>query len=71
LNTKLWNYVGTSTRNGVSKIRLATDFSRKKVLEKTGNTNVVLHKLPQPMPKEQAHAYYKENAKKGLIPASE
>ena len=71
MNTKLWNYVGTSTRNGVSKIRLATKFSRKKVLEKTGNTNVVLHKLPQPMLKEQAEAFYKEHAKKGLPPATE
>ena len=71
MNTKLWNYVGTSTRNGVSKIRLATDFSRKRVLEKTGNTNVVLHKLPKPMDKATAHAFYKENVNKGLVPATE
>ena len=71
MNTKLWNYVGTSTRKDVNKIRLATDFGRKKVLEKTGNTNVVLHKLPYPMNKDLAHAYYKENVNKGLIPATE
>jgi hypothetical protein len=68
MNTKQWKYVGTSTRNGVSKIRLATDFGRKKVLEKTGNTNVVLYKLPYPMPKEEAHSYLNENIAKGLIP---
>jgi hypothetical protein len=71
MNAKLWNYVGTSTRKDVNKIRLATDFGRKKVLEKTGNTNVVLHKLPHPMDKTSAHAYYKENVNKGLIPATE
>jgi hypothetical protein len=70
MNTKLWNYVGTSTRNGVNKIRLATEFGRKKVLEKTGNTDVVLHKLPHPMSKADAHAYYKENVNKGLQPAT-
>jgi hypothetical protein len=63
--------IGTSTRNGVSKIRLATDFGRKKVLEKTGNTNVVLHKLPEPMTKEAAHAYFKNHAASGLLPATE
>jgi len=68
MNTKQWKYVGYSTRNGVSKIRLATDFSRKKVLEKTGNTNVELYKLPYPMPKEEAHSYLKDHFAKGLIP---
>jgi len=65
---KLWNFVGSSIRNGKNKVRLATDIGRKKVLEKTGNTNVVLHKLPKPMTKEQAHQWYKEQLPHGLPP---
>jgi hypothetical protein len=47
---------GTSSLNGVTKVRFANDMLRVKVLEKNGHKNVDLVEFISPLTKEQAVA---------------
>jgi len=47
---------GTSSLNGVTKVRFANDMLRVKVLEKNGHKNVDLVEFMTPLTKEQAVA---------------
>jgi hypothetical protein len=47
---------GTSSLNGVTKVRFANDMLRVKVLEKNGHKNVDLVEFVTPLTKEQAVA---------------
>lgn len=52
-----FSHAGTSTQNGVTKVRYANDAMRTKVLIKNGHTNVDIIELREPMSKEDAIAY--------------
>jgi len=52
-----FSHAGTSTQNGVTKVRYANDAMRTKVLIKNGHTNVDIIELREPMTKEDAIAY--------------
>jgi hypothetical protein len=69
--SKLFTVVGHSTRGGKHRVRVSAGKAelRGKVLLKTGNTGVTLYNLPQPMPKEDAHAWLATELPKGILPA--
>jgi hypothetical protein len=48
---KLFTVIGTSSLDGVTKVRFANDVMRTKVLQKHGHTDIVLVELPEPMTK--------------------
>ena len=55
MTDKLFNVVGTSNLNGVTKVRWANDLvTRFKMLHKGGHTDIELFELPQSMTKQQA-----------------
>lgn len=55
MTDKLFNVVGTSNLNGVTKVRWANDLvTRFKMLHKGGHTDIELFELPQSMSKQQA-----------------
>ncbi len=51
---KLFTVVGTSSLDGVTKVRFANDTMRTKVLQKHGHTDILLVELPEPMSKLDA-----------------
>ena len=51
---KLFTVVGTSTLDGVTKVRFANDTLRTKVLQKHGHTNINLVELDTAMTKLEA-----------------
>ena len=55
--TKLFKCAGVSTRDGVMKVRFASDMTRIKTLMKTGSTDIDMIELKTPMTKEDAVAY--------------
>lgn len=60
--SKLFTVVGTSTGNGISKVRFANDLpSRLKTLQSVGHTDIVLYTLPQGMTKVDALAWLQAN----------
>ena len=74
MDTRLWKFIGTSRRTdfvknpGLVKFRFSNFSSRKKLLEKTGNSEVNLFELPSPMVKEDAIKWYAENVPHGERP---
>jgi hypothetical protein len=48
---KLFTVIGTSSLDGVTKVRFANDVMRTKVLQKHNHTDIVLVELPEPMTK--------------------
>lgn len=58
MSEKLYTVAGTSVHDGETKVRWANDFvARSKVLQKRGDTDIVLINLPEPMTKLQALEY--------------
>jgi hypothetical protein len=51
---KLFTVVGTSSLDGVTKVRFANDTMRTKVLQKHGHTDILLVELPEAMSKLDA-----------------
>jgi len=47
-------FVGTSTLNGLNKMRFANDIGRVKILAKNGHEDILMVELPQPMTKVEA-----------------
>lgn len=74
MDTRLWKFIGTSRRtNGVKtpglvKFRFSNFSSRKKALEKTGNAEVTMFELPEPMNKEDAIKWYSDTVPHGERP---
>jgi len=68
---KLFTVVGTSLRNGKYRQRFSAGkaSARGKVLLKTGNTDVTLFDLPQPMSKQDAKDWYYSNISRGIVPS--
>jgi hypothetical protein len=64
-------YAGFSRVNGVLKFRTACDAKRIKQLEKLGDTDVDLDKLPMPMDKNQAVKYVLTNLGRFQVNAKE
>jgi len=65
--TKLFAVAGTSTHNGVTKLRFANDLvSRIKILDKNGHINVNLLELPKAMTKAEVVEYFKANPQLGI-----
>jgi hypothetical protein len=61
VDTKLFTVAGTSLSNGSYKARFAQDVAgRVKMLERYGDTDVVLVELPNPMTKTDAIAFLQE-----------
>jgi len=64
-------FAGFSRVNGVLKFRTACDAKRIKQLEKLGDTNVDIDKLPMPMDKNQAVKYVLTNLGRFQVDAKE
>ena len=56
---KLFTVAGTSSLNGVTKVRFANDQMRVKVLAKSGHTDINLIELPEAMTKLDAVKFIK------------
>ena len=70
-SSNLFTVVGTSVRNGKSRLRVSAGKAsfRGRVLLKTGNTNVNLFDLPHPMSKQDAADWYNSNISQGIVPS--
>lgn len=55
----MFKVAGVSVREGQMRVRWANDMTRVKVLHKTGNTDINMIELPEPMEKGPAVAYLK------------
>ena len=67
VDTKLFTVAGTSLSNGSYKARFAQDVAgRVKMLERYGDTDVVLVELPNPMTKTDAIAFLQESKPEGV-----
>lgn len=59
---KTFTVVGTSTSNGISKVRFANDLvTRTKTLQANDHTNISLYELPKAMTKAKALAWLTAN----------
>jgi hypothetical protein len=68
IDNRLFKYAGTSHESdGTVKTRFANDSdNRPKILEKLGNTNLVLIALPEPMTKSDAILYLQKTQPEGV-----
>ena len=74
MSQKTFNVAGTSTLNGITKIRFANDFvSRLKILYKNGHDNVELMELGRELTKAQicqvlmSHPKFQSEAQQSAI----
>ena len=58
--SKVYAFAGTSTLKGATKLRVANDIMRIKVLAKGGHENITMIELPNPMNKIDAARFLLE-----------
>jgi hypothetical protein len=67
IDTRLFAYAGSSLHNGLYKARFANNLSiRIALLKKSGDTEIVMSKLPHAMSKTEAITYLKATTPPGV-----